>query len=268
MPIAASFRALNYRDGTAIPRPLFADMPISIRVGTAGWSIPGNVRDHFPGEGTHLTRYAALLSSTEINSSFHRPHRRQTYERWAGAVGPDFRFAVKTPKTITHIRRLVDVDEPLRQFAEEISGLGNKLGPILIQLPPSLAFEAGVADAFARQVHAAIPAQLVIEPRHPSWFADDADDLLLSHRIARVAADPAPIPVAAVPGGWRGLAYYRLHGAPVIYRSDYSAGRIASHVAGALAGSSAEHPVWVIYDNTASSAALGNALTFAGLLDG
>ena len=250
------------------PDRFFADMPISIRVGTAGWSIPGNVRDDFPGESTHLARYAAQLTATEINSSFHRPHRRQTYERWAASVGPDFRFAVKMPKVITHTRRLIDVDEPLRRFADEISGLGNNLGPVLIQLPPSLAFDVGLANAFAREVHAAIPAQVVIEPRHPSWFADGADDLLARHRIARVAADPAPVPAAGMPGGWRGLAYYRLHGAPVIYRSDYSADQIAVHVAKAVAASSADHPAWVIYDNTASSAATGNVLTFVRLLDG
>ena len=243
-------------------------MPISIRVGAAGWSLPRSAQDCFPGEGTHLARYAARLSATEINSSFHRPHRRQTYERWAASVGPDFRFAVKIPKTITHARRLVDVDEPLRQFADEIAGLGNKLGPVLGQLPPSLAFEVALADAFAKQVHAAIPVQVVIEPRHPSWFTEDADDLLAGHRIARVAADPAPVPAAAMPGGWQGFAYFRLHGSPIIYRSDYSRERIAGQVAAAVAASSAEHRAWVIYDNTASSAATGNALTFVRLLDG
>lgn len=181
----------------------FARMSLSIRVGTAGWSIPHALQDDFPEGGSHLTRYAARLPMAEINSSFHRPHRRQTYERWAASVGRDFRFAVKIPKAITHVGRLVDVDEPLRRFAGEIAGLGEKLGPVLVQLPPSLVFEPRVVDAFARQLRAVIPAQTVIEPRHPSWFADDADLLLAGHRIARVAADPPPVPVAAAPGGWR-----------------------------------------------------------------
>lgn len=246
----------------------FARMSLSIRVGTAGWSIPHALRDDFPEGGSHLTRYAARLPVAEINSSFHRPHRRQTYERWAASVGRDFRFAVKIPKGITHIGRLVDVDEPLRRFAGEIAGLGEKLGPVLVQLPPSLVFEPRVVDAFARQLRAVIPAQTVIEPRHPSWFADDADLLLAGHRIARVAADPPPVLVAAAPGGWRGLAYFRLHGTPVIYRSDYPAAQIAIHVAEAASAAGEAHSVWVIYDNTAASAATGNALEFAHLLEG
>lgn len=243
-------------------------MPVSIRVGTAGWSIPRALQDDFPEEGSHLERYAARLPVAEINSSFHRPHRRQTYERWAASVGPDFRFAVKMPKAITHVGRLLDVDEPLRRFAGEITGLGEKLGPLLVQLPPSLVFEAGVVDAFARQLREVIPAQTVIEPRHPSWFEDDADALLASHRIARVAADPPPVPAAATPGGWRGLAYFRLHGTPVIYRSDYSAAHIAVQAAEATSAAAEAHSVWVIYDNTATSAATGNALEFASLLKG
>jgi len=265
--IAASFRVLNCRDGTPILRRVFADMSASIRVGTAGWSIPRNVRDNFPGEGSHLALYAGQLSAAEINSSFHRPHRRQIYERWAASVGPDFRFAVKMPKVITHTRRLVEVDEPLLHFADEISGLGEKLGPILIQLPPSLAFDAQVAQAFASLLRTEIPAQAVIEPRHPSWFAEDADNLLVANRIARVAADPPRVPAAAVPGGWRGLAYFRLHGTPSIYRSDYPPDRIATHVAEAVAARARGHPAWIIYDNTAASAATGNALSFARLLE-
>ena len=244
----------------------FADMSSYIRFGTAGWSIPRTVADLFPEDGTHLARYAARLPVAEINSSFHRPHRRQTYQRWAASVGPDFRFAVKMPKAITHVRRLVDVDEPLRRFAGEIEGLGEKLGPVLVQLPPSLVFDHGLLDAFAGQLRAAIPAQAVIEPRHPSWFERDADILLAGHRIARVAADPPPVAMAAVPGGWRGLAYFRLHGAPVIYRSEYPAARIAIHVADAASAAAQAHSVWVIYDNTAASAATANALEFGRLL--
>jgi len=245
----------------------FADMSAPIRVGTAGWSIPRAVHEDFPGEGSHLARYAARLPVVEINSSFYRPHRRQTYERWAASVGPHFRFAVKMPKTITHLRRLADVDEPLQRFVDEISGLGEKLGPVLIQLPPSLMFEPRTAEAFVRQLHTAIPAQAVIEPRHPSWFAENADDLLVGCHIARVAADPPLVPSAAIPGGWRGFAYYRLHGAPSVYRSDYPAARIAIHVAEAQTASEAAHPVWVIYDNTAAGAATGNALEFTRLLE-
>src|SRR4051812_3495039 len=111
---------------------------MSMRVGTAGWSIPSGSADAFPAEGSHLERYAAGLSAAEINSSFYRPHRRATYAKWAAAVPPDFRFSVKLPKTITHDSRLMDCSALIARFGEEIGGLGEKLGPVLVQLPPSL----------------------------------------------------------------------------------------------------------------------------------
>src|SRR6185312_17112458 len=83
-----------------------------------------------------------------INSSFYRPHRPATYARWAASVPAGFRFAVKVPKEITHTRRLVATAEPLRRFLAEASALGDKIGPLLVQLPPSLAYDSDVAAGF------------------------------------------------------------------------------------------------------------------------
>jgi uncharacterized protein YecE (DUF72 family) len=114
-----------------------------VRIGTAGWSIPKQHAAPFPSEGTHLERYGAIFNAVEINSSFYRPHRTATYERWAASVPEDFRFAVKVPKSVTHERRLKGTGDLLDQFVSEVGGLGPKLGPLLIQLPPSLAFQSG-----------------------------------------------------------------------------------------------------------------------------
>lgn len=235
-----------------------------IRIGTAGWSIPRIWRDRFPAEGTQLERYAARFSAAEINSSFYHPHRQETYRRWAASVGEDFRFAVKLPREISHRHRLVDADEPLRSFADQIAGLGDKLRVVLIQLPPSFAFDAEVAAAFLPLARATLAQQLAIEPRHPSWFSGAADSLLAEHEVARVAADPARVPEAAEPGGWRGFAYFRLHGAPRIYWSDYDANAISAHARAAGQADGAE--AWVVYDNTTSGAATGNALALADLI--
>ena len=81
----------------------------TIRTGTAAWSIPKEHAAPFPVAGSHLERYGAVLNAVEINSSFYRPHRTTTYERWAASVPEDFRFAVKVPKAITHEHRLKDV---------------------------------------------------------------------------------------------------------------------------------------------------------------
>ncbi|MDB5683662.1 MAG: hypothetical protein JWM75_1360 [Sphingomonas bacterium] len=230
------------------------------RIGVAGWSIPGPVADQLPGPGTHLERYAGRFNAAEINSSFHRPHRPATYARWAQSVPPDFRFAVKLPKTITHGLRLIDAGALIERFADEVAGLGDRRGPILVQLPPSLAFVPDVAATFFDLIDTVLGAPIVCEPRHPSWFEADADALLLAHRVARVAADPAKVPAAAVPGGWPAIAYFRLHGSPQIYRSAYGAEAVAAHAATvkALAAGGAE--TWTIYDNTASGAAMADGL--------
>ncbi len=230
-----------------------------VRIGTAGWSIPTAFADRFPAEGTHLERYAACFSAAEINSSFYRPHRPATYARWAASVGPDFRFAVKLPKTITHTARLIEIDDPLDRFVSEIAALGPKLGPVLVQMPPSLAFSAPVAEHFFARMRDRLAGPIVCEPRHASWFSAEAEAMLVRHRVARVAADPASVPGAEAPGGWPGLAYFRLHGAPRVYWSDYGAGAVAAHAA-AISARTGAAEIWTIYENTASGAATGDAL--------
>lgn len=222
------------------------------------------MRDVFPAEGTALERYATRFDAVEINSSFHRPHRRTTYERWAGSVPASFRFAVKLPRAISHDRRLVACGEPLARFADEIAGLGDKRGPVLVQLPPSFAFSPEIAAAFFDELARIVGGVAVCEPRHPSWFAAEADALLVAHRVARVVADPARVPEAASPGGWRGLTYARWHGAPAMYRSSYDPAATRAHAALARTGES-----WSIYDNTTLGAATANALALvAALRDG
>ena len=231
-----------------------------IRIGTAGWSIPRAFSDQLPGEGSHLQRYARLFNAVEINSSFHRSHRRTTYERWAASVPDGFRFAVKLPKTITHQRKLVGCDDAIGAFAQEVAGLGDRRGPLLVQLPPRLEFDQAIVLRFFERLAAVLGGTLVCEPRHPSWFDPAVDAHLAQLRVARVAADPAPVPDAAVPGGWQGLTYTRWHGSPAIYRSSYSAEAIAP-LAARLRAAAVES--WAIFDNTASGAATGNAITLA-----
>jgi uncharacterized protein YecE (DUF72 family) len=234
--------------------------PAPLRIGTAGWSVPSRYAAEVPPGGSHLERYAWRLNAVEINSSFYRPHQHKTYLRWAQATPPDFRFAVKLPKAITHEARLVDCEARLDRFVAEVAGLGDKLGVLLVQLPPSLAFPERVADAFFDALRARTAAAVALEPRHASWFAPDMDAWLAARQIARVTADPAPVEGAGEPGGWRGLAYYRWHGAPRIYYSDYDAAALDA-LAERLAAEQAQGvPVWCIFDNTALGHALGNAL--------
>ena len=227
------------------------------RIGCAGWSVPKEYAASFPGEGSHLERYASQFSAVEINSSFYRPHQPATYERWSASTPDGFRFSVKVPREITHTRKLVDAAEPLDRFLRECTCLGDKLGPLLVQLPPSLAFDASICANFFGALRAQFSGGVACEPRHESWFAPDADQALVQFQIARVAADPSLVPEAAHPGGWRGLVYYRLHGSPRVYYSAYSEAYLSTLSEALTPGA------WCIFDNTAAGAAAGNALALA-----
>lgn len=235
-----------------------------IRIGTAGWSIPRAAAHRASGDGTHLQRYAQLLSCSEINSSFHRPHRPGVYAKWAASTPPGFRFCVKLPRTITHDLRLRRSRSPLETFLAECSGLGEQRGPLLVQLPPSLAFERRAVAAFFRTLRQCFTGQVVCEPRHASWVSPAADGLLVEHRVARVAADPAHAPGLERPGGWDGLLYIRLHGSPRTYWSPYEPDRLADYAR--MLRESAATERWCIFDNTASGAAFANALDLRALL--
>jgi uncharacterized protein YecE (DUF72 family) len=225
-----------------------------LHLGTAGWAIPRVAADLFPAGGSHLARYAARFNAVEINSSFYRPHRAATYARWAATVPATFRFAVKMPKEISHTRRLRDADEPLARFLDEAQCLGDKLGPLLLQLPPSLAFDRAVAADFFASLRARFAGAVVCEPRHASWFGDAGETLLGDYDVSRVGADPPPVPAARRPHG--ALRYLRLHGSPVIYRSSYDDAALDA-IAAELRG--AQGPAWCIFDNTTFGAAAINA---------
>jgi uncharacterized protein YecE (DUF72 family) len=233
------------------------------RIGTAGWTIPRAVAESFPAAGSGLQRYAARFDAVEINSTFYRSHRPATYVRWVAATPPHFRFALKLPRTITHDARLVDAAPLAAAFRAEAVLLGDKLGPLLVQLPPSLAFAPAAAERFCRELRDLWPETIVWEPRHPSWFGPEADALLSAHRMARVAADPAPQRAAAAPGGWKGVRYWRLHGAPRMYFSPYEEAALRIVAREVRAGVS---EAWCMFDNTASGAGAGDALRLRSLL--
>jgi uncharacterized protein YecE (DUF72 family) len=236
-------------------------------IGTAGWTIPSAYAKQFGGTGTQLLRYASQLNAVEINSSFYRSHRRQTYERWAGSVPEGFRFAVKIPKEITHECALVESDEHLDRFAAEVAGLGATLGVLLVQLPPSLAFDAAIAIRFFENLRTRFERRVGVacEPRHRSWCSQEADTMLSNLEVARVAADPPRCGADSEPGGWQGLEYHRLHGSPQIYYSNYDERALARTDRVLEASRARGAATWCIFDNTAAGAALGNALAVRAL---
>jgi uncharacterized protein YecE (DUF72 family) len=249
-------------------------MPLFI--GTAGWTVPKQHLSLFSEaaealESSHLHRYARRLRCVEINSSFHRPHRRSTWQRWAAETPANFRFAVKAPKAVTHTSKLVDTGEALQVFFHAAHELGEKLGPVLVQLPPKLEFDEGVAREFFGTLRELHQGNVALEPRNPSWFSPSADRLLRTFEVSRVAADPPKgAEIAGQPGGSPDLRYWRLHGAPRTYYSGYDhvwlrqfADRLIS-----LKDGSREKDTWVIFDNTAMGHAAANAVWLEHALRG
>jgi uncharacterized protein YecE (DUF72 family) len=241
-------------------------LPSGVHLGIAGWAIRREHSHRFADVGTHLQRYATLFNAVEINSCFYRPHRRATYERWADSVPDGFRFAVKLPKVITHEQRMIDAEGRLEQFLDETGGLGEKRGPILIQLPPSFAFDRAVVTAFLDALRQRFDGEAVLEPRHETWFTDVVDSLLQEYRVARVAADPARVPAARSVGGYQEIVYIRLHGSPRIYYSAYSPEVLESVAAEIQSWIARDTRTWCIFDNTALGFATSDALAVQAML--
>jgi uncharacterized protein YecE (DUF72 family) len=263
--LRAVVRRLRDEGGT----PIFTSMDVpkhTLRIGTAGWSLPKAEQHHFPAVGTHLERYASRFAAVEINSSFHRSHKPAIWTRWRDAVPASFRFSVKIPKAITHTARLSVTRDVVAAFIEEVSVLEAKLGCLLVQLPPSLVYDARIARNFFEHLTAATAAPIACEPRHESWFMSEAATLLRNFDVARVAADPARVPSAGDPRGSRQLTYFRLHGSPKMYYSSYS-NEYISRLADRLREEFTDaRMVWCIFDNTTLGAATANALALSRAL--
>jgi len=234
--------------------------PGSLLVGCAGWSLPKTVAADFPVDGSHLERYSAVFPTVEINSSFYKPHKPETYARWADSVPPGFRFAVKVPRAITHDARLVDIDALLARFQNEAGMLGDKLGCLLVQLPPRFGFvDAPARDLFA-QLRDRFGCTVAFEGRHPSWFAEPATELLRECDVVRVIAHPAAGQAGPHESTSTTAAYVRLHGAPRIYYARYALEEIAAWRAELDRQVAAGRTVWCIFDNTAEGFSVPNAL--------
>jgi len=233
------------------------------RIGCAGWSIPTRHADLFGPGDSMLARYATRFSVVEINSSFYRPHKPVTYARWAASVPAGFRFSVKIPRAISHDSGLVGAGPLLDRFLGDAGALGVKLGGLLLQLPPSLALDARRAAGFFRALRRRSDVPLVCEPRHASWFTDAAEALFQRYGVSRAGADPARVADAAHPGGAPSWHYWRWHGSPRIYYSDYDDAAL-----NALAAQVRQRrgPRWVIFDNTAHGFAVANAARLQELL--
>jgi uncharacterized protein YecE (DUF72 family) len=234
-------------------------------IATAGWTVPRQFAHLTVSDGSSLERYASVFRGSEINSTFSHRHQPKTFERWRNSVPNSFRFAVKLPRAITHEAQLAAPRANLALFFDDVRGLADKLGPILVQLPGSFQFSARRVAAFFRALRTFYSGPVACEPRHSSWYGADATDVFIDYGVARVIADPPRPEQARFPAGVDSLRYVRWHGSPHVYRSSYDDERLA-----ALAQFIAREPpattVWCVFDNTASGAAMGDAHRLRAML--
>jgi uncharacterized protein YecE (DUF72 family) len=236
-----------------------------VRIGIAGWSVPAVFRRRESRHKSLLEQYAELFSAVEINTSFYRPHRFATYERWRLSVPEQFRFAVKVPKLITHEHCLADCREQITAFTDAVGGLGSKLEVLLVQLPPSLEFDARIARIFFRALKAETAARIACEARNSSWFTEAADTVFAEFGLTRVSADPAPAGCELRSFKSATFEYLRLHGSPQIYYSAYTPAYL-HRLADAIGAHAPQSEPWCIFDNTAGGAAWSDAATLKNLL--
>lgn len=233
-----------------------------LHIGTAGWQLPKDLPTRM--EGSTLERYAEHFNAVEVNSTHYKHHMQRTFQRWAASVPTDFRFAVKMHRDVTHVERLTRIG-PVQEFLQEVSALGDRLGPVLVQLPPKLAWSDVHGDVLEamREVY---DGPVVLEPRHPSWADGPVLRRLQQARISVAAADPPLIVPTLQPLGDPAMSYFRLHGNPRMYWSAYD--RDALHAVAEQVKQLVEskRQVWVMFDNTAGGAAAPNALQLGRML--
>ena len=231
-------------------------------IGTSGW-VYGDWRGRvYPKEvkdRDRLAWYATRFPTVEINASFYRLPPRETFDRWRTQTPPDFCFAVKMSRYVTHIRRLRETAEGLELFWEAAAGLGAKRGPLLVQLPPTLRADIDLLDAFLDAMRP--DARAAFEFRHSSWDTEDVRRRLAATGAAWVLADrPGAVVPLHVTAAW---SYARFH-----QGRRASAGYPRAKLrrwADRLASMPVEE-LFVYFNNDPGGAAVRDASTMTGML--
>lgn len=230
-----------------------------IFIGTSGWAYE-SWRDRFY-EGRPAADWlqycAERFSAIEVNATFYRLQRVETFRRWQDQTPAGFRFAIKANRYLTHNRKLRDPLPAIRLERERAAGLGAKLGAVLWQLPRNFHVDLARLHGFARALRR-WRVQHVIEFRHPSWFEDAVASCLREHGIAVCQSDAADWPL------WERVTadtvYARLHGHEATYASAYPETALRTWARKVRRWSGAGHDVHVYFDNDANCAAPFDAL--------
>lgn len=236
---------------------------MTLYVGTSGWRYADWRGAYYP-PGVPAERWFEYLladfRTVELNVTFYRLPPRTTFEAWRRRSPPDAIIAVKASRYLTHIRRLRDPEEPVGRLMERAGTLGDRLGPVLVQLPPDLRADPARLEAAVRSFPPGV--RIAVEPRHPSWFCDDTRGLLAGLGAAFVWADRRGRPVAPL---WRTASwgYLRLHEGRARPWPAYGRQALATWVKRIAATYTDDEDVFVYFNNDPGCAAVDNAVTFA-----
>jgi len=235
-------------------------------IGTSGWAYRHWRSGVFYPEGLksadQLAHYATIFDCVELNSTFYHTPRETTIRTWLERTPKAFLFAYKGARTITHLRRLRDVDEITQFVISRAALLGDKLGPILWQFPPGFHCDLERLAAFLRLLPG--PYRYAFEFRHESWFHEECYRLLREHNAALVWGDTPRYPL--VKEITADFVYARLHGHEVLYASCYSQAELEEWAADFRRALRQGKDVFVFFDNDAEGYAPHNALTLREIM--
>jgi uncharacterized protein YecE (DUF72 family) len=235
---------------------------VTVWIGTSGWQYRDwRGRFYPPGlaTGRWLEAYADAFATVESNNAFYRLPERRVFEAWAQRTPDDFVMAVKVSRFLTHVRRLRDPEEPVERFVQRVAGLGPKLGPVLLQLPPQLRRDtdrlAAALDRFPREM------QVAVEFRHPTWFVDEVRDLLTERGVALCLADRRRVLTPV----WRTAdwTYVRFHEGRSAPAPCYGRAALAGWAARLAPTWRPNEAIWAYFNNDPRGCAPRDAARFA-----
>ena len=240
-------------------------------IGTSGWAYPDWRKTFYPAGlpgSRYLEFYAREFPTAEVNYSFYRLPKPETYAKWAGQVSGDFLFSVKASRLITHTRRLDGAGEAWQAFVGNARMLGARLGPILLQFPASFRCDRNRLAAFLETAQDAAPddrpLRLVFEFRHESWFTPETFRLLKRFNAALCIADSPSYPRRDLLTA--DFAYLRFHGRTRLFASSYSRDELAAEARAIRRYQREGADVFVYFNNTDRGHAIANARTLTGLV--
>lgn len=232
-------------------------------IGTSGWQY-AHWRERFYPKGVAqkrwLEHYAERFQTVESNAAFYMLPKKETFANWAERTPEDFVMAVKVNRYITHIRRLRDVSEPTARFMEHARNLGDKLGPILLQLPPNLKADLDALDSTIEAMGR--DARVAVEFRHQSWFTDECRAVLEQRQAALCLADRGSQPISPL---WKTTpwTYLRFHEGNATPRPCYGRSALSTWVKRLAAKWGTDAEGYVYFNNDPEGCALRDARIFA-----